>query len=158
MQEVIKSWRIGNKEWRICTGGMGSLLNPPGEAESKFHVEVGDWFYSLRGALESRYTPSVVKQEIKKILKENRGDVKNEDWIRYVYMYYRGAYTKDPNDLNVNSSNCVMLGPRWNTTIEDLIAMGITPKHHLGYLRVKSFNPRHRVRMDLLPEWSGIEI
>jgi len=125
-------------EFIIVKDGMGAMLNPPNDAEHKFHVKerkvstrytVGDM--SLRHALTCDYVPASVKAEVEKLLALHKGEL-TEEWEHTCYNYFRNCYSKDGVSRNVND----------NMVIDRTNSQPI--EHHLAYMHIKTFFPDYK--------------
>jgi hypothetical protein len=141
----------------LVNEGCGSFLNPPGDAEHSYSVyeyrqgyKEAQGISSLRGALTDTDVPEELKEQIRELMKANPPDVKNEAWIRSVYNYFRGGYTKDASIRNVNDRENVYFVSEYNEPIV-AISHAVENAHlSLGYLYIKEWDSTHEVRRELL--------
>lgn len=135
----------GASNYYVKAGSMGSFLCPPEHANKKYHIiekrgghEVGSCSIEfVANEHEEGYFPLAVKRVASRYLKDFPGDVKNEEWIKEVYRYFKNCYSDD--GINRDVSDCVI-----NTNDH------VFPQFHLGYLCIKSYDPEHEIRYDLM--------
>ncbi len=136
----------GKDNYYLVNRGMGGFLNPPNDAEHNFSIEENsNGSYSLRGILDCDYIPQKVKEIAQKVLNENQANIKDEDWIKHVYSYFNHSYSKD--GIERNASNCICFGKFWDNKNEE---KEYPAEYHLGYMFIKTFDPSHEIRLDLM--------
>lgn len=118
----------------IVNSGMGGFLNPPNHAEHSYGVEEyvngrSSGSMSLTSALEDVYVSDEVKEEARRLLKENAGEF-TEEWEHSCYNYFRNCYS--PDGANRKASDCI------------ISKECINPEYHLAYLHIKSFFPDYK--------------
>jgi hypothetical protein len=140
--------KVEGSNYYLVNESMGSFLNPPNHATYNYSIreyrgghESGGFSLEFGANKENSYVPSKVRIVCKNLLKKYPGEIDNPDWIEEVYKYFHNCYSKDGIDRS--ASNCIVCK---NESDKEFF----NPEFHLGYLFVKSFNPNHEIRIDLI--------
>jgi hypothetical protein len=131
------------------THGAGGFLNPPQHAEHNYSIigkergrEVESM--SLSYAVTAEYVPAHIRQRAQEILEQNPGVI-TEEWIISTYKYF--GHTYSPDGIERNVSKAIYYGKFWGNADKEKDA---NPEHHLAYLFIKTFDPNHTPRLDLM--------
>lgn len=126
--------------------GMGGFLAPPGDPTHRYAVremssnrrnarEIGS--YALDSATRADWLPGHVRTRVAEII-NGAERVESERWVRYVYGYFRGMWTRD--------------GRPWSdvSTLVSGRPDGAPDDWHAAVVWVRRYFPDHAVRADLI--------
>jgi hypothetical protein len=142
--------------WRIRQDrhGTGGFLSPPGHPTLTYTVEeyapnqYGDNVrssMSVDSAAEEEWVPADIRARARRILDSYTPPrPPSEDWLAYVYSYFRNSYSPDGTDRNV--SNAVIVREGEETP---------DPSRSLAVLLIREYYPDHAPRLDLLDQSGG---